>query len=306
MSNNDLDNVLGEIHDKIKDSKKDENKENIVNTNNKKENVKLVDDAVDDILENKVENLESKKENVSDSKKEIEEKPDFEKQVKSLEKALNDTKRIYQIKNQENVLFKKKFKSTIEELKNSILNIDNTYLEEEEFNTALNKLTSIIDFKEDELEIKDDISKSNNKSKTILEKLENEFQNFKKYNKSKEIDNNYKAFYDSVHLLNIDERQNLLEYLEEAEPTDAIEKLLMLGNDYRNIFEKGLKTHKNIFAFVKSLQDEISKLNEQINTNKESVDNYFDNSDNKQIKHRSSNITNSKKYDDHLQSLFDM
>lgn len=306
MSNNDLDNVLGEIHDKIKDSKKDENKENIVNTNNKKENVKLVDDVVDDILENKVENLESKKENVIDSKKEIEEKPDFEKQVKSLEKALNDTKRIYQIKNQENVLFKKKFKSTIEELKNSILNIDNTYLEEEEFNTALNKLTSIIDFKEDELEIKDDISKSNNKSKTILEKLENEFQNFKKYNKSKEIDNNYKAFYDSVHLLNIDERQNLLEYLEEAEPTDAIEKLLMLGNDYRNIFEKGLKTHKNIFAFVKSLQDEISKLNEQINTSKESVDNYFDNSDNKQIKHRSSNITNSKKYDDHLQSLFDM
>jgi len=54
------------------------------------------------------------------------------------------------------------------------------------------------------------------------------------------------------------------------------------------------------------LQDEISRLNEQINTNKESIDNSFDKNDNKQIKYRSSNIVNSKKYDDHLQSLFDM
>ncbi len=306
MSDNDLDNVLGEIHDKIKDSKKEEHKQDVVNTkqqvniDNQKESVELEEFVKD---ESEIEDLE--KQNKEDKKQE-EVKPDLEKQVKSLEKALNDTKKSYQVKNQENVLFKKKFKSTIEELKKSILDPDNTYLDAEEFNDAVNKLTSILDFKEDELETKDEVSKGDNKSKTILDKLETEFQNFKKYNKSKEIDNNYKAFYDSVHLLNIDERESLLEYLEEAEPTDAIEKLLMLGQDYRNVFEKGLKKHKNIFAFVNSLQDEISRLNEQINTNKESVDNYFDKNDNKQIKSRSSNFSTNKKYDDHLQSLFDM
>lgn len=285
--------------------------------NNKKSNVKL-DENIKEV-EIKTENIDLDKEVVQQesSDKKIEESQqiisekenEFEnlkKELSSKDKALNDTKRIYQIKNQENVLFKKKFKSTIEELKKSILDPDNTYLDVEEFNAAVNKLTSILDFKEEELETKDEISKTDNKSKTILEKLENEFQNFKKYNKSKEIDNNYKAFYDSVHLLNIDERESLLEYLEEADPTDAIERLLMLGQDYRNSFEKGLKQHKNIFAFVNSLQDEISKLNEEINNYKQSIDNKFEESDNKQIKSRysMSDTDNSKRiYSEYDKSL---
>jgi len=285
--------------------------------NNKKSNVKL-DENIKEVeiktenvdLDKEVVQQESSDKKIEESQQIISEKEnEFEnlkKELLSKDKALNDTKRIYQIKNQENVLFKKKFKSTIEELKKSILDPDNTYLDVEEFNDAVNKLTSILDFKEDELETKDEVSKSDNKSKTILEKLENEFQNFKKYNKSKEIDNNYKAFYDSVHLLNIDERESLLEYLEEAEPTDAIERLLMLGQDYRNSFEKGLKKHKNIFAFVNSLQDEISKLNEEINNYKQSIDNKFEESDNKQIKSRysMSDTDNSKRiYSEHDKSL---
>jgi len=285
--------------------------------NNKKSNVKL-DENIKEVeiktenvdLDKEVVQQESSDKKIEESQQIISEKEnEFEnlkKELSSKDKALNDTKRIYQIKNQENVLFKKKFKSTIEELKKSILDPDNTYLDVEEFNAAVNKLTSILDFKEEELETKDEISKADNKSKTILEKLENEFQNFKKYNKSKEIDNNYKAFYDSVHLLNIDERESLLEYLEEAEPTDAIERLLMLGQDYRNSFEKGLKKHKNIFAFVNSLQDEISKLNEEINNYKQSIDNKFEESDNKQIKSRysMSDTDNSKRiYSEYDKSL---
>ena len=285
--------------------------------NNKKSNVKL-DENIKEVeiktenvdLDKEVVQQESSDKKIEESQQIISEKEnEFEnlkKELSSKDKALNDTKRIYQIKNQENVLFKKKFKSTIEELQKSILDPDNTYLDAEEFNAAVNKLTSIFDFKEEELETKDEISKADNKSKTILEKLENEFQNFKKYNKSKEIDNNYKAFYDSVHLLNIDERESLLEYLEEAEPTDAIERLLMLGQDYRNSFEKGLKKHKNIFAFVNSLQDEISKLNEEINNYKQSIDNKFEESDNKQIKSRysMSDTDNSKRiYSEHDKSL---
>jgi len=220
----------------------------------------------------------------------------LEKELNSVKKALNDTKRSYQTANQKVVLSNKKFKSTLEELKNTILDPDNSYLDEDEFKTAINKLSSIFEFKDEELEASDEVVKTDNKSKTILDKLETEFENYKKYNKSdKELDVNYKAFYDSVHLLSIDERQNLLEYLEEASPTDAVQKIIMLGQDYRNLFEKGLKKHKNIFNYVSNLHDEISKLNEEINKYKLSVDNSFDKNDNKQIKHRSSPIDYNKK-----------
>jgi len=201
MGENDLDSVLGEIHDKIKVYKNTESKKDITD-------IKVEDEKKADIeVKEKTTEAETKdigieeEKSVKDDKKVVEDKTDLEKQVKSLEKALNDTKRTYQTTNQKFVLSKKKFNSTIEELKKSILDPDNTYLDVEEFNNAVNKLTSIFDFKEDELETKDGVSKTDSKSKTILEKLENEFQNFKKYNKSKEVDTNYKAFYDSVHLL---------------------------------------------------------------------------------------------------------
>ncbi len=247
-----------------------------------------------------IDNKEITKEPVLEDVKQLE---ILEKDLNSVKKALNDTKRSYQTTNQKLVLSNKKFKSTLEELKSTILDPDNSYLDEDEFKTAVSKLSSIFDFKDEELEANDEVVKTDNKSKTILDKLETEFENYKKYNKSdKELDINYKAFYDSVHLLNIDERQNLLEYLEEASPTDAVQKIIMLGQDYRNLFEKGLKKHKNIFNYVSNLHDEISKLNEEINKYKLSVDNSFDKNDNKQIKHRSSPIDYNKKQGNDLLS----
>jgi len=264
--------------------------------NNKKSNVKL-DESVKEV-EIKTENVDLDKEQddikqeTSDKKTEKvkQELPENEfenlkKELSSKEKALNDTKRSYQNSNQKLVLSKKKFNSTLEELKNSLLNPDNTLLEEIELNTAIDKLKSVFEFNEEDLEAKDEV-KTDNKSKTILEKLENEFVNFKKYNKSKDLEANYKAFFDSVHLLDVEERQSLLDYLEEAEPTDSIEKLLMLGQDYRNLFESGLKKHKNVFKYVADLHDQISKLNEEINNSKQSVDNKFEDDDNKHIKAR--------------------
>lgn len=284
--------------------------------NNKKHNVKL-DESIKE-TEVKIENVDLDKEQAdikqetSDQKTEKvkQELPENEfenlkKELSSKEKALNDTKRSYQNSNQKLVLSKKKFNSTLEELKNSLLNPDNTLLEEIELNTAIDKLKSVFDFNEEELEGKDEL-KTDNKSKTILEKLENEFANFKKYNKSKDLEANYKAFFDSVHLLDVEERQSLLDYLEEAEPTDSIEKLLLLGQDYRNLFESGLKKHKNIFKYVADLHDQISKLNEEINNYKQSIDNKFEDDDNKHIKARyslsDSNYSN-RMYSEHDKNL---
>jgi len=229
----------------------------------------------------------------------------LKKELTSKEKALNDTKRSYQTSNQKLVLSKKKFNSTLEELKNNLLNPDNTLLDDEELNSAINKLKSVFSFNEEDLEAKEEV-KVDNKSKTILEKLENEFANFKKYNKSKDLEANYKAFFDSVHLLDVEERQSLLDYLEEAEPVDSIEKLLMLGKDYRNLFESGLKTHKNIFAYVADLHNQITRLTEESNKSKQSIDNNFENVDNKHIRSRYS-VTDSaysdKIYSEHDKSL---
>ena len=229
----------------------------------------------------------------------------LKKELTSKEKALNDTKRSYQTSNQKLVLSKKKFNSTLEELKNNLLNPDNTLLDDEELNSAINKLKSVFSFNEEDLEAKEEV-KVDNKSKTILEKLENEFANFKKYNKSKDLEANYKAFFDSVHLLDVEERQSLLDYLEEAEPVDSIEKLLMLGKDYRNLFESGLKTHKNIFAYVADLHNQITRLTEESNKSKQSIDNNFENVDNKHIRSRysvSDSAYSDKIYSEHDKSL---
>lgn len=233
--------------------------------------------------------------------KQVEEKSD-DKQVKSLEKALNDTKKSYQNANQKLVLAKKNFNKLIDELKEDQLSENNVLVEKDQYENIISRLRGIFDIKEEELEAKGEEPKEENKSKNILSKLESEFEVYKKYNKSKDLEANYKAFFESVHLLNVEERQDIIEYLEEADSSDAIEKILLMGKDYRELFEDGIKKHKHIFGYVSNLHEQISKLNEEINKYKLSVDNSFDKSDNKQIKHRTSPIEHSRNDGDDLLS----
>jgi hypothetical protein len=216
------------------------------------------------------------------------------KQLKSLEKALNDTKRSYQTANQKLVLSKKKYNSVIEEIKNTLFSSENSLLDEEEYNTLFNKLNSVFETNDEELETKEQDVKEN-KSKNIFSKLETEFENYKKYNKSKDVETNYKAFFDFAHFLNIEQRNNLVEYLEEVEPQEAIEKLSLMGQDYKTYLEKGIKKHGDILSYVSSLQEEISRLSEEINNSKVNIDNKFTKDDNKQIKHRTSPIDYNRK-----------
>ena len=124
------------------------------------------------------------------------------------------------------------------------------------------------------------------KEKILLDKLTQEFNIFKKYNKSADHDKNFDAFFKSYHLLDANEKQSVKEYLEEADSNDAIDKILLMGKDYRELFESGLNQHKNIFAYVNDLHAQISKLNEEINKFKENVDIDSEESNNKQIKSR--------------------
>lgn len=267
----------------------------ILDEKNKEEKTKLAENIqdTDNKISKKDDISEEIKKEVSDNTDELKQSKsidDYEKKIKGLEKALNDTKKSYQTVNQKNVLAKKNYGKIIEELKQTLLEENNVLVEKEEYDTLFDKLNSVFTYNDEDLQSKEEeeTPKVENKGKNILNKLESEFETYKKYNKSKDLDINYKAFFESVHLLNAEERQNILEYLEEAETSDAIEKILIMGKDYRELFENGIKKHKNIFAYVNSLQEQISKLNEEINKYKLSVDNKFDKEDNKQIKHRSS------------------
>src|SRR5574343_396220 len=231
---------------------------------------------------------------IESDKKLIDDKQEENKQLKSLEKALNDTKRSYQTANQKLVLSKKKYNSVIDEIKNNLFSSEKSLLDEDEYNTLFNKLNSVFETNDEELETKEpDVKES--KSKNIFTKLETEFENYKKYNKSKDIETNYKAFFDFAHFLNIEQRNNLVDYLEEVEPQEAIEKLSLMGQDYKTYLEKGIKKHGDILSYVSSLHEEISRLNEEVNNSKVNIDNKFTKEDNKQIKHRTSPIEYSKK-----------
>src|SRR5574343_356091 len=202
---------------------------------------------------------------IESDKKLIYDKQEENKQLKSLEKALNDTKRSYQTANQKLVLSKKKYNSVIDEIKNTLFSSENSLLDEDEYNTLFNKLNSVFETHDAELATKEpDVKES--KSKNIFTKLETEFENYKKYNKLKDV-----------------------------EPQEAIEKLSLMGQDYKTYLEKGIKKHGDILSYVSSLHEEISRLNEEVNNSKVNIDNKFTKEDNKQIKHRTSPIEYSKK-----------
>jgi len=281
MKNNetDLDFIFSEVK-KIENNKIDTDKTNVIKEDNKKvENINLdekTDNVVSDIKE-KSEQKESENDLIENLKKELLGK----------EKALTDTKKTYQTVNQKHVLAQKKFKNALEQIKDTLLNSENTLLEEEEFNKGINILNSIYEFTEEELETKEAEKKEQTpKEKILLDKLTQEFNIFKKYNKSADHDKNFDAFFKSYHLLDANEKQSVKEYLEEADSNDAIDKILLMGKDYRELFESGLNQHKNIFAYVNDLHAQISKLNEEINKFKENVDIDSEESNNKQIKSR--------------------
>ena len=157
--------------------------------------------------------------------------------------------------------------NVINELRETILNENNSVLSEEEFNEHVKKLDSIFEVeKDDELEVE---NKKEDKVKNLRETLDKEFDTFKKYNKDKNLDKDYAAFYHAVTLLDSDQKEKLKQYVEE-DPAEAIGYIIQIGQDYREDLEEGLNKHKNIFAYVSHLKGEIKRLNEEVK-NKENI-----------------------------------
>lgn len=249
------------------------------------ENIVTETDKQDDVKD-----IDIDKENVTKDNKVIDE--DDNKKLSNLEKALNDTKKTYQKVNQINVIAKKKLDAIVNKF------IDEDSLLDEEIEALKSIFTEEVDVEKDESKSKP----SEDNVKTIIDKLDKELISYKKYNKDKNADDNYVAFFNSVSLLNVEERKNLMEYLDTANPEDGLEKVMLIGSDYNKFFGEGLKKHKNVFSYVENLHSEIEKLNEEINNYKTNVDNQYDKSDNKQIKHRSSPTNENKKRGDDLLS----
>ena len=139
----------------------------------KVQNQNLPDKLNDEISVTKTEEV------IENKNPEVVEKKETENE-ESLEKAIRDTRRNYQNINQKYVLAKKKYNNVINELRETILNENNSVLSEEEFNEHVKKLDSIFEVeKDDELEVE---NKKEDKVKNLRETLDKEFDTFKKYN----------------------------------------------------------------------------------------------------------------------------
>ena len=113
----------------------------------KVQNQNLPDKLNDEISVTKTEEV------IENKNPEVVEKKETENE-ESLEKAIRDTRRNYQNINQKYVLAKKKYNNVINELRETILNENNSVLSEEEFNEHVKKLDSIFEVeKDDELEV---------------------------------------------------------------------------------------------------------------------------------------------------------
>jgi hypothetical protein len=257
------------LDDNSKDDVLDDNSKDDVLDDNTKDDV-VDDNTKDDVVDDntKDETIKTKSNGSKPNKKTDDE---YAKEISSLTKALNDTRNSYQKINQKNVLTKRNYLKTISNIKENLLNQDNVLLDEEEYNKVFDELNSIFNYDEEELN-KEQENSTNNKTETIYNKLENQFNEYCKYNKSKDLKQNYEAFFAGLHLLSVDEKEDLAIYLEEAEPIDAVERVILVGKQYRDLFEEDLKKHKNIYGYVASLKDENNKLKKTIADSKKTID----------------------------------
>lgn len=154
------------------------------------ENIVTETDKQDDVKD-----IDIDKENVTKDNKVIDE--DDNKKLSNLEKALNDTKKTYQKVNQINVIAKKKLDAIVNKF------IDEDSLLDEEIEALKSIFTEEVDVEKDESKSKP----SEDNVKTIIDKLDKELISYKKYNKDKNADDNYVAFFNSVSLLNVEERK---------------------------------------------------------------------------------------------------
>lgn len=176
-------------------------------------------------------------------------KADLKVEYESLKKQLNDAKSWGHKKNSAYVNAKKKITEFLSKLQ------EDSLINEDEVGLALKAF--------DETAINEEEPQSNQKGNSYAQlkaNLDKEFNIFKKYNKTSELDEKYQAFFGFFPLLPQDEQEKIVNYIQEESPEVVIDHIITTGSEIYETVYKGATKSGGIIPFIKSLHSKIEKL----------------------------------------------
>lgn len=175
-------------------------------------------------------------------------KTDLKVEYESLKKQLNDAKSWGHKKNAAYVNAKKKITEFLSKLQ------EDSLINEDEASLALKAFDEQVS--EEELPA----TQKGNSYAQLKANLDKEFNIFKKYNKSSELDEKYQAFFGFFPLLSHDEQEKIVNYMFNESPEVVIDHIITTGSDIYDTLYKGATKSGGIIPFIKSLHSKIEKL----------------------------------------------
>lgn len=176
-------------------------------------------------------------------------KADLKIEYESLKKQLNDAKSWGHKKNAAYVNAKKKITEFLSKLQ------EDSLINEDEAGLALKAF--------DEAAINEEELPNNEKGNSYAQlkaNLDKEFNIFKKYNKTSELDEKYQAFFGFFPLLPQDEQEKIVNYITSESPEVVIDHIITTGSEIYETVYKGATKSGGIIPFIKSLHAKIEKL----------------------------------------------
>lgn len=210
-------------------------------------------------------------------------KADLKVEYESLKKQLNDAKSWGHKKNAAYVNAKKKITEFLSKLQ------EDSLINEDEASVALKAF--------DEAAISDEDLQGGKKDNSYAElkaNLDKEFNIFKKYNKTSELDEKYQAFFGFFPLLPQDEQEKIVNYMFSESPEVVIDHIITTGSDIYETVYKGATKNGGLLPFIKSLHAKIEKLEKRNKQLESEVDTTEGIVHNRSINSKVSNLASTK------------
>lgn len=210
-------------------------------------------------------------------------KADLKVEYESLKKQLNDAKSWGHKKNAAYVNAKKKITEFLSKLQ------EDSLINEDEASVALKAF--------DEAAISDENLQEGKKDNSYAElkaNLDKEFNIFKKYNKTSELDEKYQAFFGFFPLLPQDEQEKIVNYMFSESPEVVIDHIITTGSDIYETVYKGATKSGGLLPFIKSLHAKIEKLEKRNKQLESEVDTTEGIVHNRSINSKVSNLASTK------------
>jgi hypothetical protein len=268
---------LGEI-----ESKEEKSQEQIPEIEESKK-VEVKDEERQEIREEREEREKTSEES------EIEEKQqkgllkaDLKVEYESLKKQLNDAKSWGHKKNAAYINAKKKITDFLSKLQ------EDSLINEDEASIALKAFDE---------QISEEEPQSNDKGNSYAQlkaNLDKEFNIFKKYNKTSELDEKYQAFFGFFPLLPADEQEKIVNYITSESPEVVIDHIITTGSEIYETVYKGATKSGGIIPFIKSLHAKIEKLEKRNKELESEVDTTEGIVHNRSINSKVSNLASTK------------